>query len=277
MTKTIAEIGINCNGDISLVKRLIDVAYTAGFDYVKFQKRDITSCVPEHKKNEEKILEDGTVTTYYEYKKLMEFNFSGYIEISDYCKGRIGWFASAWDIESVLFLRAFTDIIKVPSALITNIELLKLCREEFKTVIISTGMSTESEIAGAIRAGKPDVVLHCNSSYPTSIEELNLSYIKWLIDNSDNTFEIGYSGHEIGLQMTLCAVALGATWVERHVTLNRHMWGSDQLCSIEPVGMFKLIKNIRDFENAFGEYGPREVSESEKSKRKDLRKDFLEL
>ena len=271
MIKVIGEIGINHNGSMGITKKLIDVAYIAGFDYVKFQKRDVDLAVPEHKKNEEKILWDGQVTTYYEYKKLMEFDLDQYAEISHYCKDKIKWFSSVWDLNSAEIMREFSDIVKIPSALITDIELLNYCRENYDFRIISTGMSTEAEIQKAVDVLKPNVIMHCNSSYPAAINELNLNYIKWLQDKYPGV-ETGYSAHEYGLAQTLMTVAMGVKWIERHITLDQRMWGSDQESSIAPTGMFKLIKGIRDNESAMGEYKERELYESEKSKRESLRK-----
>ncbi len=163
---TIAEIGINHNGDINVVKQLIDIAKFAGFDFVKFQKREPEKCVPEHKKNEIKKTPWGEIT-YLEYKKKIEFGLEDYIEIARYAKERdIRWFASVWDIDSAEFMRKFTDVVKVPSALVTDFSLLEYCREHFKYRIISTGMSTEDEIVAAVRVLEPHVIMHCNSSYP---------------------------------------------------------------------------------------------------------------
>ena len=272
MIKTIAEIGINHNGDINIAKKLIDVATVAGFDYVKFQKRNVDLAVPEHKKNEPKSTPWGE-TTYYEYKKKIEFNVNQYVEIFDYCKHKnIKCFASAWDIDSCLFMSQFTDTVKIPSACITDEELLLMCRDRFKTVIISTGMSTEEQIERAVSLCKPDVIMHTNSSYPAKEDELNLIYIKWLSDKFGSSSEIGYSGHEYGLVPTFAAVGMGASWVERHITLDHDMWGSDQKASVDPVGAIKLIRGLRTIERAFGFYGPRVIYPSEISKLNDLRK-----
>ena len=211
--------------------------------------------------------------TYLEYKYKVEFGKEEYDEIDRYCKEKgIKWFASVWDIDSSDFMKQYTDISKIPSALITDINLCKYAREHFRKLLISTGMSTQKEIDTAILYSKPDVVFHTNSSYPSPISELNLNYINWL-QRDVNNFEVGYSGHEFGLVTTFAAVALGATWVERHITLDRTMWGSDHVASVEPIGMMKLIKGIKDIENSLGSYGPREVLGSELSKRKSLRGD----
>jgi len=273
--KTIAEIGINHNGSIEIAKRLIDASVLAGFDYVKFQKRNPDVCVPEHQKSIMRDTPWGRIT-YLEYKYKLEFGKKEYDVIDAYCKEKgIGWFASVWDKDSVDFMCQYNDISKIPSALITDTELCEYAREKFSKLLISTGMSTQKEIDVAIQASKPDVVFHTNSTYPSPISELNLNYINWLqeCDYGSQTpgFDVGYSGHEYGLTPTFAAVALGVTWVERHVTLARTMWGSDQMASVEPIGMMKLINGIRDIESALGSVGPREVLGSELSKRKSLR------
>ena len=160
--------------------------------------------------------------------------------------------------------------MKIPSALITNLELCREARKNCDTLIISTGMSTEKEIDRCVKACNPDVIMHTNSSYPSKIEELNLSYIEYLRRKHPKK-EIGYSGHEYGLVTTFVTVALGASWIERHITLDRTMWGSDQLASVEPIGLMKLMKGIRDVEKSIGPGGPRKVLGSELSKRKSLR------
>jgi N-acetylneuraminate synthase len=271
MIKVIAEIGLNHNASLEIAGKLIDLASIFGFDYVKFQKRDIDICVPENKRNQLKQTPWGEMT-YYEYKKRMEFGIDEYLVLSKYCKEkRIKWFASVWDLHSAEFMTDFSDIVKIPSALITNLPLLLYCRENFKTVIMSTGMSTEEEIEKAVDIANPDVIMHTNSTYPTPINEMNMSYIEWL-SNKYQDKEIGYSGHEFGLVQTIASIYLGVTWIERHITLDRTMWGSDQFSSVEPVGMHKLIKGIRETEASLGEYGERILYESEKKKREDLRK-----
>lgn len=270
MINLISEIGINHNASIHTCKKLIDLAKVSGFDYVKLQKRDIDLAVPEHKKNEPKSTPWGDMT-YYEYKQKIEFDYDQYRTLSIYASQRgIPLFASVWDINSAEFMKEFTDIVKIPSALIGNIELLEYCESNFDIVIMSTGMSTEEEIEKAVVACNPDVIMHTNSSYPSKTEELNLNYIKWLQDKWD--CEIGYSGHEYGLVTTFAAAAMGVTWIERHVTLDHDMWGSDQKSSVDPVGCVKLVRGIRDIEKALHGYGPREVLESEKKKRSDLKK-----
>lgn len=267
--KTIAEIGINHNGDLDIAKRLIDIAAFSGFDYVKFQKRTPHKCVPEHKKDEIRKTPWGEIT-YLQYRHMVEFGVDEYSEINEYCQSRgIEWFASVWDLESAKFMSQFTDIVKIPSALITDLDLIKYCRNHFETLIISTGMSTEEEIREAVKVGMPNVLMHTNSTYPAPVDELNLLYIKWLKHAYGR--EVGYSGHEYGIETTYAAAALGATWIERHITVDRYMWGSDQLSSVEPEGMIKLVKGLKNIEKSMGTYGPRKVLQSEMSKRRDLR------
>jgi N-acetylneuraminate synthase len=269
----IAEIGINHNGDLNVARKLINVAALAGFDYVKFQKRNPDICVPEDQKNKIKILEDGTEVTYLEYKHRIEFTCEEYDKIDDYCsEAGIKWFPSVWDIDSADEMRFFTNMVKIPSALITDLKLLECCRAFYPKILISTGMSTEEEIEQAIKVGNPDVIMHCNSSYPTDVNELNFGYIKWLQEKYP-TKQIGFSSHEFGLATTFAAAGAGVTWIEKHITLNRSMWGSDQSSSVEPVGLFKLVKGIRDIEKALNSgYEERKVFNSEIEKRKVLRK-----
>jgi len=269
-TKIIAEGGINHNGDMSVARGLIDTAVVAGCDYIKWQKRNPDLCVPEHQKDKPKSTPWGEMT-YLDYKKKIEFGKKEYDEIFDYCEGRIKCFASVWDKDSVDFMSPYTGIAKIPSALIIDTALCKYARENFQTLIISTGMSTEGEIVECVEACSPDVIMHTNSTYPSPVNELNLNYIQHLKSRWPLA-DIGYSGHEYGLVTTFAAVAIGATWVERHLTLERTMWGSDQLASVEPQGMMKLVKGIRDIELALGTSGARKVMGSEKLKQESLRK-----
>jgi len=277
-TYIIAEIGINHNGDINVAKKLIDIAAAAGCDAVKFQKREPDVCVPEHQKNVLKDTPWGSMT-YLEYKHKTEFGREEYNEIDRYCKERvIKWSASPWDLESLSFLLDYDiPFIKVPSAMLTNKPLLEACAASGKKVILSTGMSTEEEISEAIstldelikvRSKSSYAILHCNSTYPAPLEELNLSCIKTLKEIFN--CEVGYSGHEFRLGTSVAAVYLGASIIERHITLDRSMWGSDHLSSIETQGLFKLVCGIRELEKAYGD-GSINVSESEKNVRKKLR------
>ncbi len=269
-TKIIAEIGINHNGDINIAKKLIDVALIAGCDYVKFQKRSPDICVPEAQKNKKRDTPWG-VMKYIDYKKKIEFEKEEYDKLYDYIKDKpIELFSSVWDKPSVDFMSRYTSITKIGSALITDLDLCKYARDNAEILIISTGMSTEEEIETCINICNPDVIMHTNSSYPSKIDELNLSYIQYL-KNKYPDKEIGYSGHEYGLVTTFASVALGSSWIERHITLDRTMWGSDQLASVEPIGLMKLVKGIRDIDKSIGVAAPRKVLGSELSKRKSLR------
>ena len=281
-TYVIAEIGINHNGDLDIAKRLIDIASVAGCDSVKFQKRNPDVCVPEDEKYKIRKTPWGEMT-YLEYKYKVEFGKEEYDEIDRYCKERnIDWSASPWDLDSLEFLNQY-DIpyIKIPSAMLTNDELLIASRDTDKKVILSTGMSTEEEIDHAVSLLKSKVtvephyevagdivLLHCNSTYPAPIEELNLSCIKTLKEKYD--FQIGYSGHEFRLGTSVAAVYLGASIIERHVTLDRTMWGSDHMSSVEPQGLFKLVSGIRELEQAYGD-GSIYISASEFPVRAKLR------
>lgn len=211
--------------------------------------------------------------TYLEYKHKLEFNEEQIKELIEFSNNvGIEFFASVWDIDSVDIMAKYTTIGKIPSALITDLELCKYARSKFDLLIISTGMSTEEEIQECITVCNPDVIMHTNSTYPCPVEDLNLRYIEWLKSLYPNK-EIGYSGHEYGLVTTFATVALGVTWIERHVTLDRNMWGSDQLSSVEPSGLIKLVKGVRDIEKAM-QYPPgiRKQFEKEDNKRKTLRK-----
>ena len=270
-TKIIAEIGINHNGDLELAKRLIDTASLFGCDYVKFQKRNPDKCVPHEQKQVMKDTPWGRMP-YIDYKHKIEFGKAEFDEIDSYCKEKkIQWFASVWDKDSVDFMTQYDSIMKIPSALIIDHSLLKYARKHSKFLLLSTGMSTEEEVQEAIYWGNPDVIFHTNSTYPSPESELNLNYInrlKWKWPKK----EIGYSGHEYGLTTTFAAVALGVSWVERHITLDRTMWGSDQMASLEPIGVYKLVKGIRGIEQAMGSSGPRQIGTGEELKRKTLRK-----
>mgnify|MGYP003999861309 FL=1 len=281
-TYFIAEIGINHNGDMDIAKRLIDIASAAGCDSVKFQKRNPDVCVPEDEKSKIRETPWGKMT-YLDYKYKVEFGKEEYDEIDVYCKERkIDWSASPWDLDSLEFLMQY-DIpyIKIPSAMLTNDELLIAVRDTDKKVILSTGMSTREEIDHAVVLLKSKIVvepyyekagnfvlLHCNSTYPAPIDELNLSAIKTLKERYN--CEVGYSGHEFRLSTSVAATYLGASVIERHITLDRSMWGSDQLSSVEPQGLFKLMSGIRELELARGD-GEIKVTESEKKVRKHLR------
>ena len=268
----IAEIGINHNGDLKIAKKLIDVAKAAGCDAVKFQKRTPELCVPEKMKNMPRETPWGIIT-YLEYRKKIEFTEEKYGIINKYCRDKeILWFASCWDIPSVDFIRQFnTPCYKVASPCLTDHELLRMMKKTGKPLLISTGMSTIEEIKAAAEVlgeDYPWLLLHCVSTYPAIHREINLNVMQTL--RKCFGCLVGYSGHEVGLQVTLAAVALGAVVVERHITLDRAMWGTDQAASVGPGGIQRLVRDIRIIEQAIGD-GVKQVWESELPIRKRLR------
>ncbi|MFI0712000.1 N-acetylneuraminate synthase family protein [Streptomyces inhibens] len=267
------EIGINHNGDLENAFALIDAAADAGCDAVKFQKRTPEICTPRDQWDIERDTPWGRMT-YIDYRHRVEFDEDGYRAIDEYCKKRgIAWFASPWDVESVAFLEKFdVPCYKVASASLTDDELLRAMRATGRTVILSTGMSTPKQIRHAVEVlGSDNILLcHATSTYPAKAEELNLRMINTLQEEYPNV-PIGYSGHETGLQTTLAAVALGATFIERHITLDRAMWGSDQAASVEPGGLSRLVRDIRTIEESLGD-GVKKVYESELGPMKKLRR-----
>lgn len=275
MNKTyiIAEIGINHNGSLEVAKKLIDVAAVAGCDAVKFQKRNPDVCVPEHQKSVMRETPWGTMT-YLEYKYKVEFEKEEYDEINEYCKDKgIAWSASPWDLDSLEFLDQYDlPFIKMPSAMMTNESLMRAAAKTGKKIIFSSGMSTLEETDKAVEwmreEGADFALLHCNSAYPAPIEDLNLSCIKTLQDRYK--CEVGYSGHEFRIGTTVAAVYLGASILERHITLDRTMWGSDHLSSVEPQGLIKMVRGVRELELAFGD-GVKRVTDGELPSRKKLR------
>ena len=268
----IAEIGINHNGDLNLAKRLIDAAVIGGCDAVKFQKRTPELCVPPEQRGVMKETPWGLMT-YMEYRHRVEFGLSEYGEIDRYCKERnIAWFASCWDQPSVDFIEPFEPVCyKIASASLTNDELLKHINVQGRPMILSTGMSTMDEIRHAVSILDQErlLIAHCTSTYPCPPEELNLRMILTL--QSEFNCPIGYSGHEVGLQTSYAAVVLGASFIERHITLDRAMWGSDQAASVEPGGLVRLVRDIRVIEKALGD-GVKKVYKSELPSRKKLRR-----
>lgn len=268
----IAEIGINHNGNVELAKKLIDVAKDAGCDAVKFQKRTPDICVPEDQKNVIRETPWG-VMTYLEYKKRIEFGFEEFDEIDRYAKSvDIHWFASPWDVPSVDFLESFhPPCHKVASACLTDTELLTALHKTGKPIILSTGMSSLQEIIAALKLldGSPLALAQSTSTYPCKPEELNLLVIPVFAKQFD--IPIGYSGHETGLQTTLAAAVLGATFIERHITLDRSMWGTDHAASLEPSGLKRLVRDIRIVESSLGD-GNKHVFDSEIPVRARLRR-----
>jgi N-acetylneuraminate synthase len=269
----IAEIGINHNGSLELAKRLIDGAVLAGADAVKFQKRTPERCVPRDQWDVMRDTPWGRMT-YIEYRHRVELGFDEYVEIDRHCRERhVQWFASCWDEESVEFIEAFRPpCYKAASASLTDIPLLERMRATGRPLILSTGMSTADEIAASIEAVGLDnlLVAHATSSYPCPNEHLNLMMIQTLKQQYPSC-PIGYSGHEVGLAPTWAAVTLGATFVERHITLDRSMWGSDQSASVEIGGLLRLVANIRDIERALGD-GVKRIYEGELASRRKLRR-----
>ncbi|VVB63237.1 NeuB family protein [uncultured archaeon] len=250
----IAEIGINHNGSLDIAKQLIDAAFDSGCDAVKFQKRTID--VVYTKEELAKPRENPFGTTNGDLKRGLEFGQKEYVEIDRYCKAKgIDWFASCWDEGSVDFMEQFNPVCyKIASASLTDDNLLRHHRKYKRPIIASTGMSDTRQIEHAVEVlGSHDlVILHCTSTYPSKSEELNLRGIQTLREKFKG-IPIGYSGHEVGLAPSLMAATLGACVVERHITLDRAMWGSDQAASVEPQGFKKLVRDIREMEIALGD------------------------
>ncbi len=269
----IAEIGINHNGDLGIAKQMVDAAVHAGVDAVKFQKRTPEICTPLDQQSQMRETPWGYIT-YLEYRHKVEFSEEQYCEIEKYCQQKdITWLVSVWDEPSVDFMEKFdTPAYKIPSASLTDTSLIRKAQATGKPVILSTGMSTMEQIRKAVKTvGEKDLILmHCTSTYPCEPEELNLKMVQTLRDEFP-TMPIGYSGHEVGLVPSAVAVALGACMVERHLTLDRAMWGSDQAASVEPGGFERLVKYIRVSEAALGD-GVKRVYDSEKSSLKKLRR-----
>jgi N-acetylneuraminate synthase len=250
----VAEIGINHNGNMEIAKQLIRAAKNAGVDAVKFQKRTPELCVPPEQRLVMRETPWGYIS-YMDYRKRVEFNFEQYCEIDHFCKDEgLNWFASVWDEPSVDFLDPFdVPCYKIASALLTNDVLLRYIQTKGRPIILSTGMSSLEEVDHAVSIlGKGNLILlHTCSAYPAHYEELNLRVIPMLRERYE--VPIGYSGHETGLPSTIAAVALGACMVERHITLDRAMWGSDQSASLEPNGITRLVRDIRLVELALGD------------------------
>jgi N-acetylneuraminate synthase len=271
-TYIVAEIGINHNGSLDLAKQMIQAAYHAGVDAVKFQKRTPELCVPPEQRGQMRDTPWGYIT-YLDYRYKVEFGEAEYKEIDRFCR-ELGmtWFASVWDEPSVDFLEAFKPVAyKIPSASLTDHGLLRHLRKTGRPIILSTGMSTMEEIRLAVaELGLENLVItHATSTYPCDPEELNLRMIPTL--RQEFNIPIGYSGHEVGLVPSAVAVALGACMVERHITLDRAMWGSDQAASVEAGGFERLVKYVRVTEQSLGD-GVKVVYESEMGARRKLRR-----
>ena len=270
----IGEIGINHNGDLNITKKLIDAVNACGWDCAKFQKRNPDVCVPDHQKSVMRETPWGTMT-YLDYKYKVEFEKSEYDYIDKYSSEKpVDWSASVWDLDSLEFLMQYNiPFIKIPSALITDLELLKQSALSGTQIIMSTGMSTLKEVDTAFneicKHGKSPVVMHTNSSYPTPRKEINLKLIPFYKKRYDCI--VGYSGHEPDLEPTVIAVSLGAKVIERHITLSHDMWGTDQKSSLEVIGMDKLRKRCIDINDMLGT-DSKMVTESELPIRNKLRK-----
>ena len=268
----IAELGINHSGDLATALRMIEAAKEAGADIVKFQKRTVELAVPRDQWDVPRETPWGGVMPYIDYKRRLEFGRAEYDAIDRHCRlFNIPWFASAWDPPSVEFLLNYDlPAIKIPSACVTDLELLQAARTTGLPVVMSTGMSTAAEVTRAVaqvtltgeefhypsgsvqrRDWSRLVLLHCRSTYPAAYGELNLAAIRTLAD--EYPVPVGFSDHATGLWMSLCAVALGACVIERHFTLDRSSWGTDQAASVEPRGLAQLVRQIRNFEQARGD------------------------
>lgn len=259
----VAEIGINHNGDIQMAKRLIRVAVACGCDAVKFQKRTPELCVPQAQRSHMRDTPWGYIS-YMEYREKVEFGQAEYDEIDRYCREQgVLWFASCWDEPSVDFIEKFNPpCYKIASASLINEALLKHTKSTGKPLLLSTGMSSIDEVDKAVEVlGKDNLILlHTVSTYPAKYEELNLRAIATIRDRY--RVPVGYSGHETGIATTVAAVALGACCVERHITLDRAMWGSDQAASLEPTGLTRVCRDIRLVEASMGS-GEKTVVERE--------------
>lgn len=267
----VAEIGINHNGNLELAKRLIDTAFIAGCDAVKFQKRTIEKVYTSEElaKPRESIFGD----TNGDLKRGLEFSYEDYVEIDRYCKEKnLTWFTSCWDEESVDFIEQFDPpCYKIASASLTDLELIKYTKSKGKPLLISTGMSTIQEIDTVINMVKDSeyMIYHCTSTYPCNYNEINLSVIPYL--KRKYNCPIGYSGHERGIMPSISSVMLGACSVERHITTDRTLWGSDQAASLEPRGLMLLVRDVRSVPIVFGN-GIKKVYDSEIPIREKLRK-----
>lgn len=268
----VAEIGINHNGSLDVARALISAAKAAGCDAVKFQKRNPEVATPPAQRDTLRETPWGVIP-YIEYRHRVELGEADYVEIAAHSRSEgIPWFASCWDPDSVEFMERFDPpCYKIASASLTDDSLLRAHRQTGKPLIVSTGMSTIDEIDHAIEIlGTDDlIVLHTTSTYPARLEELNLRAIETLRDRYP--VPVGYSGHEVGLATTVAAVALGACMVERHITLDRAMWGSDQSASVEPPGFARLVRDIRAVETALSD-GVKRVYNSELEVQAKLRR-----
>lgn len=270
----IGEIGINHNGDMQTAKRLIDAVFACSWNCAKFQKREPDICVPEKQKNKPKDTPWGTMK-YIEYKKRLEFGKKEYDYIDEYCKKKpLDWAASVWDLPSLKFILQYdVPFIKLPSAKITDLELVRAVAKSGFPVIASTGMSTLKEVDALVdvlsRHSSNFALMHTNSTYPSPNEELNINCIKTLKKRYGCV--VGYSGHEYNLEPTVFARVLGATIIERHITIDQKMWGTDHFASVEVAGMDLLRKRVRNVDAILGD-GKKGITKAEKEIREKLRK-----
>lgn len=272
MVELIAEIGINHNGDMRIAKRLLDAVHATGWNVAKFQKRTPELCVPASQWLNPRPTPWGDMT-YLEYKQKIEFNREDYDYIDAYCEDKpLRWSASVWDIPSLEFMREYDiPFIKIPSAKLTDHDLIRACAESDFPIYLSTGMSTVDEIDAAVNtvlkyAKKPMTLFHTNSTYPCPVNELNLRCIPWLRERYGG--RIGYSGHESDLEPSVVAAALGAQVIERHITLDHSMWGTDQAASLEVHAMDMLRKRLKDVETMLGDGVKRVYAGEQKAKEK---------
>lgn len=267
----IAEIGINHNGDIAVAKQLIDIAVMTGCDAVKFQKRTVDVVYTKEELAKERESKFGNTNG--DLKRGLEFEFNEYAKIDKYCKEKeILWFASCWDEDSVDFIDKFNPpCYKISSASLTDDNLLKHTKSKGKPILLSTGMSTMEQIEHAVEILSKDnlVLYHCTSTYPSEISELNLNVINTLKEKFN--VPVGYSGHEKGVSQSVIAAAIGADSVERHITTDRALWGSDHAASLEPTGLFKMVRDIKQIPALMGD-GIKRVYESELPIIKKLRR-----
>jgi N-acetylneuraminate synthase len=268
----ISDVGGNHNSDLQIAKKLIDATFACGWDCVKFQKRNPNICIPEDQKNVMKDTPWGRLT-YLEYRLMLEFGKEEYDYIDIYCKSKpLAWSASVWDLDSLDFIAQYdVPFIKIPSAKLTDTELLKEAVKKNKNIILSTGMSTINEIDEAVeilKTGGNYILMHCNSVYPAPLPDLNLLVIPYL-KNRYNCV-VGYSGHEYGVEPSVVAAVLGAEIVERHITMDHEMWGTDQLSSLEISAMDILRRRVDSIATVLGD-GIKVVTDGEKEILKKLR------
>lgn len=270
----IGEIGINHNGDVNIAKQIASAAYACRFDAVKFQKRTPELCVPEHMWHQKRQTPWGEMD-YIEYRRCIEFSDMEYVDIRSHINKTLDWSVSVWDEPSVDFIAQYKPPwVKIPSPKLTDDNLIiKSCSINVP-VILSTGMSTLEEVDHAVslldKYATQYVILHCNSTYPARFDELNLRVIPMFRERYPNAACIGYSAHDYGIISSVCAIALGAMVIEKHITINREMWGSDQKSSLEVTGMDKLERYVREMYKALGD-GVKRIYEGELTKRQSLR------